>query len=156
MAQVFHVSFRFTDTNGRSETRTVRHRHTGEVGDDLPEVIGESIRQSYGRGTVQVNKITNDSYEWVRSEDDADSAVIESAGGNEPEDADVAARLEAAASTPVGVLDIEQRVKDLLIAGGVETVEQVEAHADLTEVKGIGKATAADILSAVEAFRSVD
>lgn len=148
MAQVFHVSFRFTDTNGRSETRTVRHRHTGEVGDDLPEVIGESIRQSYGRGTVQVNKITNDSYEWVRPEDDADSSVIESAGGNEPEG--------AAASTPVGVLDIEQRVKDLLIAGGVETVEQVEAHADLTEVKGVGKATAADILSAVEAFRSVE
>lgn len=56
--------------------------------------------------------------------------------------------------TPLAELGLEKKDRELLVAGGLTTVEAVETHEDLTELAGIGKVARDRIRDAVAAFRS--
>lgn len=71
-------------------------------------------------------------------------------GGAEPPAAPAA---DEPADPTFEELGLAGKVADLLHAGGIRTLGDIEACEDLTALDGIGAATAATITAAVEAYR---
>lgn len=69
----------------------------------------------------------------------------------EPEKQGEPRRPAAPAADPVVTLPADLPGRDALEAAGLTTPAAVLAHPDLTEIAGIGKATAAKIMAALEA-----
>lgn len=143
-----------------------RAPHVGNKGDviDVPKEVADAWAAA--GGCVILGEASKKAEPSAQPQEPAEATPAEPAGEPAESDADQTDADQDAETDPVesdadqtnadqerpeyvAELDVDDRVKKLLSEAGIETTEQLADYEDLTKIKGIGKATAKELLDAI-------